>query len=156
MKNKVILIVVILIAVLLSGFAIYKNNKSSENIVENNRQNAIEEEYQKAQETINTKYQYKDGKNIFVGNFNLENPCDSYNAEIQEVDGEKRLVITTQAYAGEEECTETNTERVFRVEIEGEQDDSILATLNDEVVNLNIFTVPEDEDIDDIDIFIKG
>lgn len=151
MDNKILIGVLVVAAVVLGGTALYKSNQSVE--VDLTRDEALNTEVQKAKKTITTKYQYKDGQHIFVGNLKLPTPCHTYNAEVVQKDGAAEIRVTTEEGGV---CVQQITERLFKVSFEGEQGDNIFATLNGETVNLNIFEIPEDEDIDDIEIFIKG
>ena len=44
----------------------------------------------------------------------------------------------------------------YKTSFEGPEDLQFLATLNGEPVNLNQFEIPADQDIDAVEIFIKG
>jgi hypothetical protein len=136
---------------ILAGLAIYKNNKEvgAPLLPEN-----TEEEFIKPTETINTKYQYKNGEHIFVGSLLLPTPCHSYNVEVKKNNNDTEIAITTKTEA--EMCAQVMSEKMFKVNFKGEASDSIFVSLNGEVVNLNIFELPADQDINDIEIFIKG
>lgn len=155
MNNKILIWVVVVALVFFGVTIALKNNQAEQINFENDRENAIEKEVQRPEKTITSKYQYRDGKHIFVGNVVLPSPCHSYNAEVKDTDGSKEIVITI-SNPVDEACAAVITERNFKVEFEGPEDQEIFASLNGEVVNLNIFTIPEDEDINDIEIFFKG
>jgi hypothetical protein len=153
MDKKIWITFIVFVVAVLSGTAYYKSNQEVSNATYT-REDAIKDEVQRPKETINTKYQYKDGQHIFVGTLLLPTPCHSYNAEVDKRDNETEIKVTTAS--SEDMCIQQITERMFKVSFEGPEDELIIASLNGEVVNLNIFEVPEDEDIDDIEVFIKG
>ena len=161
MKKKNWVILVAAIILLLTGVIFhneYKVSKIDESNIE--RQQAIEDVLQKSNITINTKYQYRNGTHTFLGTFETPTPCYTYNVEKKETDGIKEIAITYQEMHDETgeamNCTQVITERDFKVSFEGSVDDEIIATINGDLVNLNIFEVSEDEDIEDVEVYMKG
>jgi hypothetical protein len=161
MHKKNLIIIVLIIIVLLIGVIFHNKYRANKAVtLDENRQQAIEDIIQKSDITINTKYQYRDGVHTFLGTFETPSPCYSYNVVEKEKDGIKEIAITYQQPHDESGeavfCPQVITERQFKILIEGDIDDQIIATLNGEVVNLNIFEVGEDENIEDVEIYIKG
>lgn len=161
MTKKKLIVLVLLIVVLLVGVFLhnrYRANKTTEQI--NDRQQAIEDVLQRSDITINTKHQYSDGVHVFLGTFETLTPCDSHSVKILERDGLKEIAISYQEAHDETGesliCDQVITERQFRVSFEGPEDASVIATLNGDLVNLNIFEVREGENIEDVNIYIKG
>ena len=56
----------------------------------------------------------------------------------------------------QEICAQVITERLIKVQWSGQPNDTYIVKLNGEVVNLNIFTIPAKENIDDIQVYVKG
>jgi len=161
MNKKNWIILVLLIFALLIGVIfhnMYKANKLDQQAVD--RQQAIEDVLQHSNITINTKHQYRDGVHTFLGTFETPTPCYSYNTKVLEKDGFKEIAISYQETHDETGeaviCAQVITERQFKVSFEGSETDDVVATLNGVLVNLNIFEVGEDENIEDVEIYIKG
>lgn len=152
--NKKVWIGAVSLLLILLIFTYLHNRSQIKDAEQFDREDIVQEEENKPTETIVTKYQYKDGMHVYVGTLELPTPCHSYNTEVVDGDSGKVLEITTTP--GDEFCTQVITERMFKVSFEGDEGESVLARLNGEIVNLNIFEIPEGEDIDEIDIFIKG
>lgn len=155
--------VALVLAIILLLIGVIFHNKYRANKVEtsdDNRQQAIEDIVQRSNTTINTKYQYKNGTHTFLGTFETPTPCYSYSVNKKEDNDIKEIAITYQQMHDETGeaivCEEVITNRQFKISFEGGIDDEIIATLNGEVVNLNIFEVGENENIEDIDIYMKG
>jgi hypothetical protein len=156
MSKKTWTITVIVIVALMSSIAIYTNYKAN-NIeeVNNERQDAIDETYLRPEITVNTKHQYKDGVHTYIGTFETPTPCDTYNAVI-DLNENGHVIEITHEPNEEELCAQVVTERQFRVSFEAEENVDAIATINGELVNLNVFEVPSDQNIEDFEIFIKG
>lgn len=155
MENKTISSVIFLIIVATLGYAIFKNNQNLKITEEITEKNIEIEEVQKVQKTIDLKYKYKEGKNIFVGTIDLKNSCDKFFAEISDEGTEKQINLLVQENSVEENCEEIETKKTFRIEILGEKDENVLVALNGELVNLNISPISENEDIDEIETYEK-
>ncbi len=154
------MVLVLLIFVLLIGVVFhnkYRANQTGKNL---DRQKAIEDVLQWSNITINTKHQYRGGVHTFLGTFETPTPCYSHNVEVLDKNGFKEIAITYQEIhdaTGEAVvCIEVIDERQFKVSFEGPLEDNTITTLNGELVNLNVFEVGEDENIEDVEIYIKG
>lgn len=157
MNKKVWTMVVIVIFIGLISVIILNNYKTEkiEN-AGNEREEAINELIKKPEITITTKHQYKDGVHTYIGEFETPTPCYSYNAAINESGEQKIIEITYSPQEDSESCIQVVDTKAFRISYEGQEDDEVMATLNGEIVNLNIFQVPEDQDISNYEILIKG
>lgn len=156
MSKKTWTITVVIILAAMTSVAIYSNYKAN-NIDNGNteREDAIEETYLRPEVTINAKHQYKDGVHTYIGTFETPTPCHTYNAEVNL--GENGYVIDITHEPSEDElCAQVLTERMFRVSFEADEETDAIATINGELVNLNVFEVPADQNIDDFEIFTKG
>ncbi len=151
-NKKFVGAVVVAVIFLVSAFAYNKNQTKIQ--VQDSRQDVIEQETSRPTETLNVKYQHKNGRNIFVGSVMVPTPCHTITSAIVTKDTTHEIVLTTKA--SDQVCAQVLTEKMFKVELNGTPDDDFIATLNGEVVNLNVFEIPASEDIDAIEIFIKG
>lgn len=159
--NKKNIIIVVIIILVFGGIAFYTSKKADRVEFSEERKQAIEDAIKRPVITINAKHQYRNGEHTFLGSFEIPTPCHSYNAEVikrEAGDGSDEPVteIALSYQSTDQVCTEVIAEREFKVSFEGEQDDNVIATLNGELVNFNIFEVGPDEDISEIEIFIKG
>ncbi len=152
MNNKFLwgsLIVVVIILI-----STYEYNKNKQEIINNQREQSIQNEIQRPSVTINVKHQYKDGKHTMVGLVELPTPCDNLSTKIEKREFETILDIN---YSSDSEiCAQVITEKYFRISFEGNMDDNIIARLNGEIINLNIFDIDPNKDIDEVEIFNKG
>lgn len=157
MSKKTWTITVLVILVGLTSVAIYSNYKANNIDKYESRKEEIKEIIERPEITINTKHQYKDGIHTYIGTFETPNACNNYNAEIKDGENSEKIIEITYSDSGEI-CAQVITERNFRVSFEGSEEESqnVIATINGELVNLNIFEVPENQNIDDFEIFIKG
>ena len=153
MNNKLVISSVLVIMIVLLGLSIYKSKQGNEEF-SNERQTAIKEEVQRPTETISAKYQYKNGQNVFVVMLELPTPCHTYSHALTKNGDIYEISLSTKP--SQEVCAQVITERLVKIQWTGNEDDSYIAKLNGEVVNLNVFTIPESENIDDIEIYTKG
>lgn len=157
MNNKKTIWFIIMVLVF-GGISFYTSHKADNVDFTEERQDAIEKAIQRPTITINTKHQYKDGEHIFLGSFEVPSPCYSHNAEVIKEDesGITEVALSYNLKESDEICAQVIDEREFKVVFEGDLDDDIIATLNGEVVNFNVFEISPDEDISEVEIFIKG
>jgi hypothetical protein len=153
MNNKTFVSAAILAIIFLIGAFAYNKNQTKIQ-VQNERENAIQQEVQRPTETLNVKYQRKGDRNVYVGSVFLPTPCHSLTVAVGTQTEVNEIIITTKA--SQEICAQVITERTFKVETDFKPEDNFVATLNGEVVNFNILEIPANQDIDDIEIFIKG
>lgn len=157
MNKKIWTIIIVLIFIGLISVIIFNNSKT-EKIDNSNkeREEAINELVKKPEITLITKHQYKDGVHTYIGEFETPTPCYSYNAEIKESGDQKVIELTYSPEENSETCIQVVDTKTFNISYEGPADDEVIATLNGEVVNLNIFEVPDDQDISTYEVMIKG
>jgi len=152
MNNKFLWGLLVVVAAVLIGAYVY--NKDKQESLEQNRNQIITDEIQRPSVTINAKHQFKDGQHIFVGLVELPTPCHKISTNVERVENETIINVN---YSSEGEiCTEVITEKEFKISFEGKVDDNIIAKLNGELVNLNIFEVDPTKNIDEVKIFNKG
>lgn len=152
MNNKILWGLLLVAAIILIGA--YTYNKDKQKTLDQNRDLAIADQVKKSSITINTKHQFKNDQHLFVGFVELPNPCYTITTGIERVAEE--TIINVNYASSSEVCAEVITEKEFRVSFAGKIDEIIIAKLNGEIVNLNIFEVSADKNIDEVKIFNKG
>ena len=153
MNNRLIIGAVLVVMIILLGLSIYKSKNKVENF-ETEKTESANTEVQRPVETINAKYQYKNGQNVFVVALQLPTPCHSFSHTVTKSNEIYEINLNTKA--SQEVCAQVVTERLVKLQWAGKSDDSYIVKLNDEVVSLNVFTIPSNEDIDKIEVYTKG
>lgn len=97
--------------------------------------------------TIRALYKYQENTHTLIGEIELPNPCYEINTNISKEGNETEIEITKQMDT-DMMCAQVITSKRFRVDFEGERDDLIIASLDGDLVNLNIFEFPADEDLE--------
>ncbi|MFT5179524.1 MAG: hypothetical protein ACI9GH_000050 [Candidatus Paceibacteria bacterium] len=152
--NKKTIISILVILLLIVGFTFYSSTGSdNENTP---REEAVQEDSNRPNINIITKHQYKDGEHAFVSTLDLPSPCHSFNAEVVDVDDKSEIKFNINDPDGGDGCVQVITPTDVKVTYTGPEDRNFTATLNDELVTLNIFEIPVDQDIDTVKLFIKS
>lgn len=106
---------------------------------------------------VNVKHQYKNGRHTYVGEIDLPTPChslmSSYNKDANSTTG-YTLVFTSSSTA--EMCAQVITSKPFKLSFEAVKDIVLSATLNGKKLRLNLFEVPDNQDLDSFNVNIKG
>lgn len=154
MKNKnLIIIFIIVIVVLIISFVVIRSEKVTN---PSPREDAVNDS-KELTETFNLKHQYKDGEHVYAGSIQLPSPCHSFNAEIVETDNDPEIRITINQPEQDQVCTQVITERDFKVVYPSENEEqNFRFFINDKEYKLNLFEVSPEEDIDSVNLFIKG
>jgi hypothetical protein len=152
MNNKFLWGSLLVVAIVLVGAYLY--NKDKQEIFEQEREQAIQEEVERPSVTVNVKHQYKDGTHIVVGFVELPTPCYEIKTAVEKNERETTLNINYESVG--EMCAQVITQKEFRISFEGTVDENIIAKINGELVNLNIFEIGSNKNIDEVDIFNKG
>jgi cbb3-type cytochrome oxidase subunit 3 len=152
MNNKYLWVILLFFIVLFAGAYLY--NKDKRENLDQERQAAIEEESQRPSVTLNIKHQYKDGTHLIVGLLELPTPCDQITTNVTKNTGE--TIVDINYSSGEEICAQVITEKEFRISFAGSADENIIAKLNGELINLNLFEIDPTKNIDEVEIFNKG
>lgn len=153
MNNKLIIAGVLVAMFILLGLSIYKSKNEVKNF-DTARDLVSNNEVQRPAETVNAKYQYKNGQNIFVVSLQLPTPCHKISQSITKSNDTYEINLSTTPT--QEVCAQVVTERLVRVQWAGKSDDLYVVKLNGEVVNLNVFAIPNEENIDEIQVYTKG
>lgn len=140
-------VLAVLLAIIIVGILVIKaqNKETAENITQD------EQEY--FEKTIDIKHQYKNGKHIFAGTLEVPTPC--YQVDLSITPGNIAEINFTTKDSGEI-CAQVVADANFYAEFEGVEEQLFVGKLNGEPINLNIFEVDADLDINDINIFMKG
>ncbi|NCS98615.1 hypothetical protein GW764_00330 [Candidatus Parcubacteria bacterium] len=157
--NKKLWGIIIFLIVLTFAFVItYNNNKVEKIDVQLERDQAKEDLVESPKTTINVKHQYNDGVHAYVGYFTTPTPCHLHEADIvyPSAEGEPYLLEVTYEANPDEMCAQVITDREFEVSFEAEESIDVIASINDEVVNLNIFEVPANQSLEEFEILNKG
>lgn len=150
-KTGVVVVLLVLLVIVLAFFTI-KLNGDNQTL----REEITQEVESRPEITLNIKRQYKDNEHIFVGTLALPSPCHSYNAEI--IAGEiPEIKLTTSEPEINTVCIQVVTYKDFKVSYSSENSDQeFKATLNGDEIGLNIFEVSPEDDIDSVELFLKG
>jgi hypothetical protein len=147
--GNIILTIVVLIAL---GFGIYY-------LVSKDRATAVNEPLPGSNyyvSVVQLKHQFKNGVHTYVGSLDLPNACyalDSYTERTSDISAVINLVTSEDQ---EEMCAQAVTSRDFRHQINAPISLTVTGMLNGKAVELNIFEVPADQDIDQFEINVKG
>ena len=151
-KQKTLLVLILLIAIVVSALLVIKQD----NKINSPREELVEELEQRPEETLNLKHQYKDSEHVFVGQINLPTPCHSYNAVILDKEYPE-IQISIMEPKEETSCIQVITEKSFKVSYKSNDPDlKFDASINGKKVNLNIFEISPNDDIDTVELFLKG
>jgi hypothetical protein len=147
--GNIILTIVVLLAL---GFGIYYLvSRNDSNIVE---QPAAGSDYYVS--VVQVKHQYKDGEHTYAGAIDLPNACDNLDSDIEKTGDASATINLSTTMNTEEMCAQAVTSRNFRVQVDGPMSFTVKGMLNGKPVELNIFEVPANQDIDLFEINIKG
>lgn len=158
-NNKKIMAIVIgiITLVLIAGGFYYSYKANRENKEVFNPKEESTRGIDNMMQTVDVKHQFRNGTHTFAGEIVLPTPCDSVEvkAEKDAVD-QSRVVLAFATSNTSEVCAEVISSRRFKTTIDGVKDIKISGTLNGEEIILNVFEVPQDENLDTFEIYIKG
>lgn len=149
MKKTIIILILISIAILAIAFMI----KARVAEAPTPRDEAIQQDEKRYAKTIDVKHQYKNGEHNFVGKIEVPTPCYVAVARVENGNTPELKIETKDSG---EICAQVITDAVFFAKFKGDENQKFIATLNGEPVNLNLFEIDADQDINSVDIFIKG
>lgn len=151
MKNTIISIVVLiaLLVLVLFGFQKFFNR----NIIPTN-QEPVQEEILPVHEI---KEQYDGSTYTFAGTIDLPTPCHSLETNVIQLSGsEYQIQINTIAPEEDVMCAQVITPQPYNVSFEAPADITVTAQINGQDYELSRFVVPEGEDINLFELYIKG
>lgn len=152
-SNKVGAIIATLVVVILLVAGVYSVVNWKKNQAEDDKPVAGSDYYVSV---IDVKHQYRDGKHVYAGSLDLPTPCYSLDSSIGK-DTETSATIKLDTMRSEEEmCAQVISTKKFKLETSGSGTLSVKGLLNGKPLQLNIFEVPMNQNIDDVDIDTKG
>ncbi|MDA8611422.1 hypothetical protein N9L18_00980 [Candidatus Pacebacteria bacterium] len=155
-KQGIFILIIILILIVLGLYSFAKeNSKKIEEAEMSPREEAIEDDKNRPEESIDLKHQYRDGEHIFAGKIGVPTPCHEVTAVVVPGDPAE-LQINTIAPSETEACAQVITEKEYKAYYKGEKEINFLATVDGKPVSLNQFEIPEGQNIDSVNILIKG
>jgi hypothetical protein len=114
-----------------------------------------------AEQTVNVKHQYKNGIHTYVGQIDVDSPCDKLSYKV--INDSSVTASTTIAFSTAASemtsggvCYQVITAQLFKVSFAGPQNEVVKATLDGVPVVFNIFEVPANQDLDTFQIQVKG
>ncbi len=158
MNNKhfgLLFVGLVLVVFLAVNFVVQRKDLTlQDNETNTSREDLIREEENKPKQTIDVKYQYRDGAHIFVGKLDLPTTCHDLKNKV--VTKDQVTEIYLDVVDSGEICAQVISPESYVVNVLAPKDQTIIFYLNNEVVNLNIYEIPDDQDINEIIIFNKG
>lgn len=151
MKNTIISIIVLvaLLVLVLFGFQKFFNR----NIISTN-QEPVQEEILPVHEI---KEQYDGSTYTFAGTIDLPTPCHSFETNVVQLSGsEYQIQINTIAPGEDVMCAQVITPQPYNISFEAPSDITVTAQINGQNYELSRFVVPEGEDINLFELYIKG
>lgn len=147
-KTTIWVILSICLLVIIGGILFFKA-KTVEAPLEN-VQNSDNQVFEK---TLDVKYQFKDGTHVFMGEVESPTPCHQVSAQIFPGEiAELNIEIKDSGNI----CAQVVTNIPYKVSFSAPENQKFSAKLNGQPVNLNLFKVDPDLDINSVEIFIKG
>lgn len=107
--------------------------------------------------TITAQHQYVEGLHTVAGIVDMPTPCHQLIAEpflLGEDAGQAEIRFTSSVEG--DVCAQVITPARFKVTFEAREDVSMSATWNGAPATLNLVPVPDGEDLDDFEVYVKG
>lgn len=106
---------------------------------------------------VDIKEQYKDSNYTFVGSIDLPTPCHTVEANVNQItDVMFEIIVNTIEPKEDVMCAQVITPRQYSVSFEGPETVLVYANINGVIHELSRFVVPEGEDINAFELYIKG
>lgn len=156
MRKQSIYAIIIIVIILVLSVIFISLQKTTDKKAENNDRDT--EEILEPEELIHIKHQYKNGIHTFAGDIIVDSDCsDRLDSKIIDSDEGPTLVFETVRNNPEAECVKEPF-KVYPYKLFHTSGETTVyrATLNGVPVRLNVYEVSPDEDIDEVDLFIKG
>lgn len=106
---------------------------------------------------ITAKHAYRNGEHIIAGELPLPTPCDIL--ETSAVTGSDKKTVLFQfvsSVKSGEVCAQMITPARFKISAVSDKNAKLTATLNNQVVTLNLIEAGPTENLDDFELYIKG
>lgn len=106
---------------------------------------------------LEIKEQYENGTYTFAGTIDLPTPCYSLKTSVAQVSQEEyQIQINTIAPEADVMCAQVITPQPYNVSFEAPIDIVVTAKIDDQLHELTRFVIPEGEDINLFELYIKG
>jgi|GEM_PF-738030 len=149
--------IVVLLAI---GFTVYWQFFRANSPVENVDQNQVVTNEQSTSEArlMTAVHQFKAGKHTIVGQTDLPTSCHvlKHTERIAESFPEQVTVAFTTASNNSDVCAQLVTSVRYKIEFNASQNAVIGATWNGEPVQFNLVPAGPNDNLDNLDIYIKG
>lgn len=151
MKNTIITIIVLLVLLVVSLYGYEMIFKKP--LIEAPRTNQEEP----ILPVLDIKEQYVDGVHTFAGTLSVPTPCHTILSDVVPF-GEDAYQIQLSIIppATEVACAQVISEKNYKVSFAGSENAIVTAIINGVEYELNRYPVPEGENIDTYELFIKG
>lgn len=112
---------------------------------------------ERPQVILTAKHAYRDGIHTVVGEFELPTPCHILETAVS-VSGDGKSAIIDYAVSSKdaEVCPQVITPTRYRVQFTAERDAAISAKVNGVPAILNLIEAGPNEDLENIELYIKG
>lgn len=151
MKNTIITIIVLLalLGLVLFGFSKIFTTSPTSIMPEPDTEEILP--------VLEIKEQYDGTTYTFAGTIDLPNPCYQLETNVLEVSENEYVIQINTIEPGEDVmCAQVITPQAYNVTFEAAEDAQISAQINDQKYELFRFVVPEGEDINLFELFIKA
>lgn len=106
---------------------------------------------------LDIKEEYKNSTYTFAGEIDLPTPCHKIETKVNKIsDVMYEIEVNTIEPSPDQGCVQVITPQKYKVSFEGPESVLVYAKIDDRVYELNRFVIPEGENIDTFELFIKG
>lgn len=106
---------------------------------------------------MDIKEQYVAPTYTFVGSIDVPTPCHTLNAKVNQIsDVMFEIEVNTISPGDDVMCAQVISTQQFSVSFDAPKDILVYAKINGEIYELSRFVIPEGENINNYDLFIKG
>lgn len=107
--------------------------------------------------TLTAKHAFRDGVHTVVGEYDLPTPCHILEtASSVSKDGKSAVIDFTVSTKTDDPCVQVITPTRYRVQLTAAPDAEITARLNGEPAVLNLIEAGPNEDLENVELYIKG
>ncbi len=108
-------------------------------------------------QALDIKEEYKNSKYTFAGTLPVPTPCHSISSRVNTITKDRyQIEITTTPPKEGVMCAQVITDKKFKVAFEAPAEINVTALIDGVPYELNRFVIPEGENIDTFELFIKG
>lgn len=158
-KNTIITLLIIIAVVIVGGILLTSSDTTTPT---DNSQATTTDDMGGEENRITAQHQYNEdeGTHIVAGEIDLPTPCHLLEHEVEmtgEGDTQEAIIhFESRVEDTDEVCAQVITPQRFKVTFEAPEDVEISATHNGEDTTLNLVPVPEGENLEEFEVFMKG